>query len=430
MSGMPVGAEIAAAIDAIVTHPVLVVGSPPPTGRDLDLLAAGDDHTAITAWLSAAGFLLWRKSWARFDGTSVYGVDLSSLDRWGSATSDHLLQDAEPIPGYRNLARPSPATVLLLAARGMVTRRGRITGKVRARVSGALERDPQAWTAAEQHARALGMVGALRLLRRAHQASRPLSAPARAAGLTAVWVHGGSLRAKGRIFLDARPRDWRPAVVSFSGLDGSGKSTQVTGLLDALEHLGVAAQVQWAGFKTASKLRRALPVLDHAGESIRDDPKAAETPRPRDPLVPAACIDHRLGRHLWMSSVVAANAVSLWRYVLVPRRGTKVLIFDRFSPDSAVKLDFHYGLNRDFDIRWQRAVFRFLSPKPDVGFLVAVPSDVAYARRQDQTPEELLAMSRLYDEQVPRFGLIRLDGTDPAEVLGQQVVIAAWRGMR
>jgi len=131
-----------------------------------------------------------------------------------------------------------------------------------------------------------------------------------------------------------------------------------------------------------------------------------------------------------MFTVVGVNVINLWRHVLTPRRGAKVLIFDRFSPDAAVKLDFHYGCNRQFDIRWQRAVFAVLSPKPDVGFLVAVSSDVAYERRQEQSPEELSVMSRLYDEQVPRFGLVRLDGTEPADQLSQRVVKAAWRGMR
>ncbi len=428
---MSIGAEIAATIDAKVSDPVLVVGSLPPTGRDLDLLATGDEYDAIVKWLADAGFLQWRHAWFKFDGTASYGVDLLSAERWRSQTYDPtaLFEHAETIPGYSNLVRPAPATVLLLAARGMVTRRGRITDKVRARVSEALERDPRAWIVAEQQARATGMVGAIRLLRRAHAAKQPLPLATRAVSLAGVWVHGGSLRAKARVFVDALPRHWRPAIVSFSGLDGSGKSTQVSELRAALAHLGVSADVQWAGFKNGAVLRTTLPVLDRSRGSRGRGAQPAAPPRSRDPMMPAACIDQPLGQQLWMFSIVAVNAISLWRYVLKPRRGTKVLIFDRFSPDTAVKLDFHYRRNRHLDIRRQRAAFAFLSPKPDVGFLVAVSSDVAYARRQDQTPEELTLMSRLYDEQVPQFGLIRLDGTEPADALSHQVILAAWQGM-
>jgi thymidylate kinase len=238
------------------------------------------------------------------------------------------------------------------------------------------------------------------------------------------------MRAKARVFAEVVPRHRRPAIVSFSGLDGSGKSTQVTELRDTLASLGVPADVQWAGFKTGSSIRAALPVLDRSLGN-RGLPAQPGAPlRSRDPLVPAACLGHPLGQHLWMFTVVAVNSISLWRYVLKPRRGTKVVIFDRFSPDSAVKLDFHYGCNRQFDIRWQRALFASVSPKPDVGFLVAVSGDVAYARRQEQTLEELTVMSRLYDDVVPRFGLVRLDGTESADQLRQRVVKTTWSRMR
>ena len=379
-----------------------------------------------------SGFLRWRQSWARFDGTATSCVDLSSTERWrpkADATS-LLFEGAETIPGYANLVTPSPATVLLPAARGMVSRRGRVTDKVRGRVAQALERDPRAWSVVERRACALGMVGALHLLRRACEARQTLSPSARAAGLAEVLLHEGPVSAKARVFIDARPRHWRPAVISFSGLDGSGKSTQVSQLCDMLSRLGVRADVQWAGFKTGSSVRRAFPFLDRAPAAGGRAVLPATFQDGRDPLVPTAFLGHSLGQHLWMSLVVALNAISLWRYVLVPRRGSKVVIFDRFSPDSAVKLDFHFGCNRGFDTRWERALFGVLSPKADVGFLVAVPSEVAYARRQDQTPDELTAMSQLYDEQLARFGLLRLDGTDPADALGGRVISLAWQCMR
>lgn len=428
-----IAAETAAAIDATVTSPVLVVGSPPPGGRDLDLLAADNEYDAIAAWLGDTGFLRWRKSWARFDGGgSVYGVDLSSTERWRSGGHDSsvLFEDAETISGFSNLVCPCPATVLLLAARGIVSRRGRVTEKVRGRVATALERDPEAWIVAEQRAYALGMLGALHLLRRACEARQPLPPSARAAGLAGVWHSGGPVRARARLSAELLPQHWRPTIVSFSGLDGSGKSTQGAELRDTLARLGVSAELQWAGFKTGSSLRAALPFLDRPLKTRGRGAQPATPPQPRDPLVPAACLAHPVSQHLWMVSVVALNAISLWRYVLKPGRGTKVLIFDRFSPDSAVKLDFHYGCNRHFDIRWQRAVFLALSPKPDVGFLVAVSGDVAYGRRQEQTLDELTVMARLYEEQVPRFGLVRLDGNEPADELSHRVIKETWPGLR
>ncbi len=427
-----IDAEIAAKIDATVSNPVLVLGDPAQSGQ-LDLLANPEEYDIIAKWLAGSGFLRWRQSWAKFDEDGVSGVSLSATKRWLSAGGDLsvLFEDSEAIPGLSNLVRPGPATVLLIGARDMIGRRGLVSQELRHQVSEALDRDPEAWALAERRAPAIGMVGALRLLRRACGVGQPLPPSARVAGLAGALLHGGPVRAKAEVFAEAFPRRWRPAVVSFSGLDGSGKSTQVTQLQDTLALLGASAELQWAGFKTGSSIRSALPVLDRSLRTgARGAQPATTPPRERDPLVPAACLGHPLGEQLWTFTVVAVNAINLWRHVLKPRRGAEVLIFDRFSPDSSLKLDFHYGCNRHIDIRRQRALFTFLSPKPDVGFLVAVPAVVAHQRRQEQTLDELTVMARLYDDQESRFGLVRLDGTEPADQLGRFVVKAAWEGMR
>jgi thymidylate kinase len=422
-----VAAEVAHAIDAVASGPVLVIGSPPPGGRDLDLLASPNDYTTIQDWLMDAGFVSWRQTWARFDDPGPYAVELTTTQRWRTRQHDasSLFADAEPLPGFRNLVLPSPATVLLLAARGTVTRRGGMTESVRRRVFSALERSPDAWDVAEKRARDLGMLGAVQLLRIAYETPRPLPAGARAAGLSRVVLSDGPLGAKARILLGARPRRIRPAVISFSGLDGSGKSTQVSQLRDSLSQLGVTSELQWAGFKTASKLRGALPILDRAPAV-----EAHRPPSQPDKLMPAAFVESPAGRHAWVFVVVGFNLAHLWRLVLRRRPGSKVLIFDRFSPDSMVKLDLHFNRTRQIDIRWQRRLFTLLSPKPDLGFLVEVTSSVAYSRRQDQTPDELANMAELYEEQVERFRLHRLDGTAPPKTLGERIAVAAWKGLR
>jgi thymidylate kinase len=417
-----------------------VLGSPPPTGRDLDLLARSGDYEAITEWLDGAGFLQWQESWARLDGEDSYGVELFRAESWFPVSSAPvLLQDAESIPGLRHLVRPGPASVLLLAARGIVVHRGGLTEKSRARVAGALERDPKAWSKAEALAPQFGLSGALRLLKRAYESERPLSAGARAAGLAGLCAGEGALRAKGGVLLQARPRRMRPAVVSFSGLDGSGKSTQVAMLRKTLDQVGVSCTVQWAGFATGWRLHKVSALLARAtfrkGRQ-RVMPGKARPPlreaRPGvgpDPFVPVGW-DGPLRQQMWVGVVAAVNAVKQWTYVLKPRGGTKVLIFDRFTPDSGVKLDFFYKSERNIDVSWQRTLFNWISPKPDVGFLVAVPGEVAYARAGEWEPEQLSTMARLYEQQVRSFRLVRLDGTEPPEDLARQVAFAAWQGMR
>jgi thymidylate kinase len=291
-------------------------------------------------------------------------------------------------------------------------------------VTEAVARDPQAWEVADQLAGPLGMAGAVRLLQRAYRSEAALSPSARAAGVAAVVLGGGPIQAKARILLGARPRRLRPAVVSFSGLDGSGKSTQVSRLKADLSQLGVASVDHWAGFKNAALLRMRFPVLDRPIGA----PAGAEPVR--DQLIPTALRSSRVGTSIWGYVVVLLNCAHLWRFVLLRPRGTKLLVFDRFSPDTMVKLDLRFTRMRGIDIRWQRKLFELLSPKPDVGFLVEVSSEVAYGRRQEQTPQELADMAELYQEQVSRYRLHRLDGTRPADALAVEIASTLWRGLR
>ncbi len=416
-----VAAEVAAAIDRVARGPVLVVGSPPPGGRDLDLLAAPEDYARIQMWLRANGFAPWRHTWARFGGPGPYAVELSSTEGWATSVHDasSLFDDPETIPGFERLVGPSPATVLLLAARGTVTRRGRMTDKVRRRVSDALQRDPDGWKKAEQRAPALGALGALRLLREASDTQRPLSLRDRARGLAGVLRGDGPLPAKTRLLMGGRPRRVRPALVTFSGLDGSGKSTQVSHLQENLRAVGVTSERQWAGFKSARLVRRKLPFLDRTGPG-----------QTRDPLMPSAVLDSPVGRQAWLYLVVGVNTLHLWRLVLRRRPGVAVLIFDRFAPDTTVKLDLHYLRSRGVDVQRQRRLFTAIAPKPDVSFFVNVDPAVAYGRRQEQTPEELTSMFELYQEQVRRYDLRVLDGTSPGDDLAIRVAVETWQGLR
>lgn len=437
---MSTGVEIARAIDAVVTERVLVVGSPPPAGRDLDLLVGASQFEAIARCLRAEGFLRWRDSCARLDGACTYGVEVARVEDWFAGSyADVLLQDAERIPGLDHLVRPGPATVLLIAARGIVVHHGGLTEKSRTRIQRALDRDPQAWAAADQRARQLGLGGAVRLLRQAYEAERPLSLPARVAGLAGLWAAEGDLRAKGRVFAAAIPRRLRPAIVSFSGLDGSGKSTQIAVFRETLDRLGISCDVQCAGFATAWRLRPAFALLDRLTSRAGRHRAFPRGGRPRlrearpgeglDPFLPVGWNDPRR-QQLWVGVVAVVNAVKQWTYVLKPRRGAQVLIFDRFSPDSAVKLDFFYKSERNIEVGWQRALFNRISPKPDAGFFVAVPSEVAYARAGEWQPDQLATMASLYEQQVVPYRLVRLDGTEPVEHLAHRVAVAAWQRMR
>ncbi len=422
--------HVAAAIDGALTGRVLVIGSPPPHGRDLDLLAGPQQCREVSAWCAVAGLLPSRTAWAALapDGTYVVDLEHAGRLRWGGRDPSALFADAEPLPGYRHLARPSPAAALVVAARGVVGRGGRLRDGARTRVRRALEQDPQAWAAADRLAGPLGLQGAVSALRNAYEEGSD-TVPGRA-GRLLRWLSGPDpLPVKAALVRAALPRRLRPAVVSLSGLDGSGKSTQVHRLQESLDRLGVSSARQWAGFATSRKLYDACSLLDRRAwtPTGRRELRAAT----RDPFVPAACRTGTVAPRLWVGLAALFNALQLWSFVLRPwSPRPQVLLFDRFSPDTAVKLDYFFGLERAMDVRPGRALFRVLAPRPTAGFLLAVPGEVSHARRQEHWgPDELELMARLYRQHAPRFGLRQLDGRQPADDLHRSILRDVWRAL-
>lgn len=421
--------HVAAAVDAALTGRVLLIGSPLPHGRDLDLLAGPPQWEEVTEWCAAAGLLPSGRRWAALGADGAYAVDLERADRrrWGGRDPSVLFADAEPLEGYRHLARPVPAAALVVAARGVVGRRGLLPDGARARVGHALERDPQAWAAADELAGVLGLRGALRALRAAYEVPSA-SVPARASRMVRYLLGPDPLRVKAALARTALPHRLHPTVVSLSGLDGSGKSTQAHRLEEALEQLGVSSAGQWAGFATSRKLYAAWTLLDRRAWTPAGRRRLGT--EPRDPFVPPSCRTGSVTAHLWVGLAAVFNAGKLWWLVLRPRNRPEVLLFDRFSPDTAVKLDYFFGLERRLDVRWQRVLFGLLAPKPSAGFLLAVPGEVSHARRQEHWgPEQLGLMARLYDEHAPRFGLRRLDGRRPADDLHLSILRDVWRAL-
>jgi hypothetical protein len=422
-------ASIAASVDAALTDRVLVIGSLPPLGRDLDLLVRPPQHRQVVEWGAVSGFVPSQDRWATFDVDGPYVVDVerADRDRWGGRDPSVLFTDAEPLVRFRHLARPSPTAVLVLAARSVVARRGRLNAGTRARVDAVLDQDPDAWTTADDVARQLGLRGALRALRAAHRRHAD-STPARAARVFRYLLGPDPVRVKAALVRESLPRRVRPTVVSLSGLDGSGKSTQVRRLREALAQLGVPSADRWAGFATSRKLYGICSLLDRRAWTPAG--RREVRTQPLDPFVPPGCRTGTMAPHLWVGLAATFNALQLWWLTLRPRGRPQVLLFDRFSPDTAVKLDYFFGHERRLDVGFERALFRLLAPRPAVGFLLAVPGEVSHARRQEHWgPRELECMAQLYEGHVPRFGLRRLDGRCPADDLHRRILRDVWRAL-
>lgn len=420
-------------LDAALTRPVLVYGSPPPHGRDLDLFARTAEAAALAAALPAAGFEQLAGSWVRWTSTGPQVVDVRPEQAWGLPDDEvaALFAEALPVPGSSRLVRPSPAHVLLLLARRTASGTGGLDDKRRARLAAALAEDPRAWERAAGRAAAWGAVQALEVLRRA-AAGRPVSRRSRADALVERHVAAGRgrLAARAAAWRAVARRPRRGRVVAVCGLDGAGKSSQSADLAALLDQLGHPAVTQWTrlsydpavaaiGGAAKSVIRAVVPRLGQSPQVVPADvdPSRVRAPeqqlRQRSPYLTAA----------WATVVAVSNGVAQRRATRTRLRSGYVVVSDRWTLDSAVHLRYRYGERRSFAP--QVRIIQVLSPRPLRTFFLDIPAEVAYARKDDHYDVgQLSRQHRLYVQEWERAGAHRLDGQRPRAELAREIALA------
>ena len=410
-------------IDALLPEPLVVLGSLPPQGRDLDLLVPEELLPGLRSTFHRDGWVAAGDTLVRFAERTAFAVDLLPLEAWlpHVVARAGLVRDASTIPGYRNLMAPSaPHRLLLLAHR---FDEGMVVDERRAARLASYEAD--SWERARDQASAWGLADALERLRRA--AADPLRHPPR------------------RIL---STRDRRARVISLSGLDGAGKSTQAEHLRRALVALGYDAEVAWTKLGRDPVLDRfAAPVKAVVGAvgRVSGRPAAVNDPRPIEapdesgevrvhPGGPRPDPDSgHLARERsallswgWSGVVALANARTHRR--AARSRPGAVLICDRYVLDSAAHLRYRYPAARRPG--FQRWLLRRFSPAPAAAFFLDVSPAAARSRKPEQyTTRDLTRLRDLYVDESRRWDVMVVDGQRPEADLAAALAESAWRAL-
>jgi thymidylate kinase len=172
-------------------------------------------------------------------------------------------------------------------------------------------------------------------------------------------------------------------VISFSGIDGAGKSTQISALQAWLTKGGQRTQLLtfWDNVVVAPGFRE---FTSH--KAFRGDQGIGS---PEKPL-------NRRDKNVTSWPVIAmrfflyfADAVNVCRKVRSLRKGdADVVIFDRYIYDELANLPLNHWLTRFFI----RFVLAFV-PKPDVAYIVDADPEAAFARKPEY-PLEFLRRNR------------------------------------
>jgi len=162
-------------------------------------------------------------------------------------------------------------------------------------------------------------------------------------------------------------------LISFSGLDGSGKSTQISNLVRALHDCGYRTKqlAFWDNVVVATRYREGF--VHKAYKSQRGIGAPGKPVERRDKNVRRWYLT--LARHL----LYFVDAVNL-RFVVgsARRSGASVVILDRYIYDELANLPLSSVLTRAY-VRF----VNWMVPRPDVAYLLDADPEAARARKPE-----------------------------------------------
>jgi thymidylate kinase len=186
-----------------------------------------------------------------------------------------------------------------------------------------------------------------------------------------------------------------PFLISFSGLDGAGKTTQIENLRAHLENRGLRSELLafWDDVVVLSRYREGF--VHKVFKSERGIGAPGKPVNRRDKNVRGWHVN--FARH----GLYLLDALNLRRVIARARSGgAAVIILDRYIHDELANLPLENSLTRAF-VRFVAA----LAPKPDVAYMLDADPVAARERKPEYPLDFLVDSRRRYHALAPIVGM-------------------------
>lgn len=212
----------------------------------------------------------------------------------------------------------------------------------------------------------------------------------------------------------------KATLIAFTGIDGSGKTTQARFLVKDMKERGTDASYVWCRWEPL--LLRPFIKIWKQKKREKEDSRSTityrEIQRDKETL-----LRNSVFRYLWLLSFLIDYGLQVFFKLRIKLIKHDVIISDRLFYDSLVDQAINLGhrgerLLEELNSWWMGLIF----PTPDMVVYIDCPADVAYTRKDDAPDIEYLSeRRRLYLSLADRYGWIKIDGTLPVDKLAQQI---------
>jgi len=206
-------------------------------------------------------------------------------------------------------------------------------------------------------------------------------------------------------------------IIAFSGMDGSGKSLQAKALSETLRSSDFSCRYvwsRWSPFLAKPVIVLGRFILGSSGSSEDEQYRAFSMGK------------RRLFRRGWLAQ--AWKTVAMLDYLFqvlikVVRHGRRrrIIVCDRYLVDLLVDLANNFGYDPKEAAGLCHSWLLTLFPRPDLYFLLDLPAEVAFARKDDVTVSYLQDRRALYLGLAEFYGADILDGDVTIEQLKKSI---------